>query len=135
MNRFLFQLTFSSKTIEAYEAVEKILAILFPDGNYQYYHNTLQYNALGKAFVLCRESRYEEAIEELKKAKLHAIEMVQYSKQNNYHFTAPLFDRVSGEKPPADSQTTDLDDFREALDNNTCFDPIRNTEAFQALYE
>ena len=46
-----------------------------------------------------------------------------------------LFDRVSGEKPSTDLQTTDLDDFRKALDNNACFDPVRNTEAFRALYE
>lgn len=135
LNRFLFQLTFSSKTLEAYEAVEKILAILFPDGNYQYYHNTLQYNALGKAFALCRESRYEEAMKELKKAKDHAQIMVQYSQQGYYCFTAPLFDHVSGEKPKTDSQTTDLDDFYKSLDNNTCFDLIRNTDEFKALYK
>ena len=63
------------------------------------------------------------------------MEYIEYSKQNHYHFTAPLFDRVSGEKPPTDSQTTAPDDFRDVLDNNTCFDPIRNTEAFQAFYE
>lgn len=133
LNRFLFQLTFSSKTLEAYDAVEKILAILFPDGNYQYYHNILQYNALGKASLLCHEKRFEEAIEELKKAKDHANKMVQYSKQENYHFTAPLFDHVSGEKPQSDSKTTDLDDFYKSLDNSN-FDSMRNTDEFKALY-
>lgn len=135
LNRFLFRLTFATKTLEAYEAVEKILAILFPDGNYQYYHNTLQYNSLGKALVLCRESRFEEAIAELEKTKHHAEEMVKYSKENGYRFTAPLFHYVAGKKPVTDSDITDLDDFYRALDNNTCFDPIRDRKEFKALYE
>ena len=134
LNRFLFHLTFHPKTLEAYDAVEKILAILFPDGNYQYYHNTLQYNSLGKAVMLCNKSQYTEAIEELKKAKLHAQKMVQYSKQSFYSFTAPLFDLVAGEKPSSETQTTDLDDFYKSLDNHSCYDPIRNSQEFKALY-
>ena len=134
LNRFLFQLTFYPKTLEAYDAVEIILAVLFPDGNYQNYHNTLQYNALGKAQLLCSKSQYAEAIEELKKAKFHAHKMVQYSKQNYYRFTAPLFDHVTGDKLPTEAQTTDLDDFYRSLDSNSCYDPIRNSQKFKALY-
>lgn len=85
--------------------------------------------------MLCCESRFEDAIVELEKAKHHAEEMVKYSKENSYRFTAPLFDHVEGEKPITDSDVTDLDDFRRTLDNNTCFDPIRNREEFKALYE
>ncbi len=135
LNRFLFQLTFASKTLEAYDAVEKILAILFPDGNYQHYHNTLQYNSSSKAMILCRESRFEEAIAELKKAKKNAEKAVGYSTQDSYRFTAPLFDHVSGEKQATDSAVTDIDDFRRMLDNNACFDPIREREEFKALYK
>ena len=135
LSRFLFQLTFATKTLQAYDAVEAILAILFPDGNYQYYHNTLQYNALGKAQALCRKSRFEEAIGELEKAKHHAEEMVKYSRGSVYRFTAPLFDRVTGAILPAESDVTDLDDFHRSLDNNACFDPIRDRETFKALYE
>lgn len=134
LNRFLFQLTFYPKTLEAYDAVEKILAILFPDGNYQFHHNTLQYNSLGKANLLCNKSRYDEAIEELKKAKFHAQKNIQFSKQNYYKFTAPLFDHVAGESLPTETQTTDLDDFYKSLDNNSCYDPIRNSKEFKALY-
>ncbi len=134
LNSLLFQLTYAAKTIEAYNAVEKILAILFPDGNYQYYHNTLQYNTAGKAMALCREARFEEAIEELRKAKYHAEEMVKYSREDHYCFTAPLFDHVSGEKPVTDSNVTDFDDFCRMLDDNACFDPIRDSEEFKALY-
>lgn len=133
--RFLVQLTFASKTLEAYDAVEKILAICFPDENYQYYHDTLQYNSARKAMALCRVSRLEEAITELRKAKYHAEKMDEYSKESHYRFTAPLFDRVTGEKTATDSSVTNLDDFHAMLNNNTCFDPIRNSEEFKALYE
>lgn len=84
---------------------------------------------------MCGESRYSEAIDELKKAKYHATKMTQYSKQKSYCFTSPLFDHLKGEKPPTDSKTTDLDDFYKSLENNTCFDAIRNSESFQALYD
>ena len=135
LSRFLFQLTFAAKTLEAYDAVEKILAILFSDGNYQHYHNTLQYNSSAKAMILCRESRFEEAVAELEKAKTHAEKMVEYNMKNSYRFTAPLFDHVSGEKPATDSDVTDLDDFHRMLDNNACFDPIREREEFKTLYK
>ncbi len=134
LSRFLFQLTYYPKTIEAYDAVEKILAILLPDGNYQFFHDTLRRNALGKAYLLCKKTQYSEAIEELKKAKFHAQKMIQYSKQNYFRFTAPLFDHVAGEALPTETQTTDLDDFYRSLDNNTCYDPIRNSQEFRALY-
>jgi len=134
LNRFLFQLTYATKTFEAYDAVEKILAILFHDGNYQYYHNILQYNSFSKAMIFCRESNFEDALAELKKAKHHAEEMVKYSKGSGYRFTSPLFDHVAGEKPVTDSSVTDLDDFHRALNNNACFDPIRDREEFKDLY-
>jgi len=85
--------------------------------------------------ALCHESRFEEAIAELEKAKHHAEEMVKYSRENSYRFTAPLFNHVAGEKPVTDSDVTDLDDFHRMLNNNACFDPIRDREEFKALYE
>jgi len=133
LGRFLFQLTFASKTIESCAAVEQILKILFPDENYQYHHNTLQYNAIDKAFVLCKEQRWDEVIEALQKARSHAEAMVQYSKQTNYRFTSPLFNLVEGEKPETDSTVTDVDDFIRCLNNNRCFDPIRERADFKAL--
>ena len=134
-NKFLIQLTCSDFSIEACNAAEQILAILFPDGNYQYYHNILQYNAIRKAFALCREERYEEVIYELQKSKYHAAEMVKFSKAKEYYFTAPLFCHVRGEKPETDSEVTDMDDFIHCLDNNRCFDILRDREDFQELYK
>lgn len=133
LSRFLFQLKFASKSIEACEAIEQILKILFPDENYQYHHNTLQYNAIDKAFVLCREERYDDAIAALKKARFHAETMVQYSRQTSYRFTAPLFNLVEGEKPETDSDVTDVDNFIRCLNNNRCFDPIRGRDDFKEL--
>lgn len=40
-----------------------------------------------------------------------------------------------GEKPVTDSSVSDFDDFCMTLDNNTCFDPIRDSEEFIALYK
>ena len=133
LGRFLFQLKFASKSIESCEAVEQILKILFPDENYQYHHNTLQYNALNKACALCSEQRYDEAIAALRQSRFHAEVMVQYQKQPYYRFTAPLFNLVEGEKPECDSGVTDVDDFISCLNNNRCFDPIREREDFKAL--
>jgi len=132
--RLLFQLTFAAPSLEACDAVEGILEILFPDGNYQHYHNVLQYNAEGKAQLLCRESRYDEALAELRKARAHAEKMTAFSHEGSYRFTSPLFDRLAGEKPPTDSAETDLDDFRRFLSNKTCFDELRDREEFKALY-
>ena len=133
LNRFLLQLKFASKSLEACGAIEKILETLFPDGNYQYYHNNLQYNAIDQALALCEEERYEEAIHALKKAKFHASEMVKYSKETTYRFTAPLFNRIMGDKEKTESCVTDIDDFICCLNNNRCFDPIRGREDFKAL--
>lgn len=135
LNRFVFHLKFgNNESLEASVAIEKILEILFPDGNYQFYHNTLQYNSIDKAFVLCKEERYDEAIAALKKAKFHAEEMVKFSKRKEYCFTAPLFNRVMGDKSETNSDITDIDDFIRCLDNNRCFDPIRVRDDFKALY-
>ncbi|MBR6556665.1 MAG: helix-turn-helix transcriptional regulator [Clostridia bacterium] len=132
LNRFLFYLGFAEKSIGVYAAVENILHILFPDGNYQYYHNTLQYNAQNRAMLLCREEKYDEAVDVLKEARHHAEEMVKYGKQTNFAFTSPFFNRIAKEKPASDSAATDLDDFIRGL-NNRCYDPLREREDFRAL--
>jgi len=131
--RFVSSLNFVGNTVAKCEAIEKILAILFPDGNYQYYHSFLQYNAIEKAIALCDEKQYDAVITELGKARLHAEELVKFSKETKYGYTSPLFCHVQGEKSATDSDVTDLDDFIDCLQNNRCFDPIREQEAFQRL--
>jgi hypothetical protein len=134
-HKFLTQLRCSDYSIESYNAIEQILEIFFPDGNYQYYHNILQYNAIHKAFALCGEERFEEVICELQKAKYHAGEIVKYNKEKQYSFTAPLFRYVKGDKQETDSEDTDMDDFIHCLNNNRCFDILRDRSDFQELYK
>ena len=60
-------------------------------------------------------------------------EVCGYSKQTNYHFTAPFFYLVEGEKSETDSAVIDVDDFIQCLNNNCCFDPIRECDDFKAV--
>lgn len=132
LNVFLNNLTYV-RVIEAYDAEEQILKILFPDENYQYYHNILQYNALSKAICLCNEKRYDEAVNELKKSRFHAEKMAEYNVQDEYCFTAPLFNRVKGNKQRRRSNA-DIEDFVEGIKNNkVVFEPIREREDFKEL--
>ena len=133
LNSFLFQLKFGQDSIEVYDAVEKILNIMFPDGNFQYYHNTLQYNSISKAFCFCKTQQYDCVLEELKKARYHAQEMTKINHQKTIKFTAPLFSLIEEEHPVTDSDITDVDDFIRCLNNNRCFDPIRDKDEFKAL--
>lgn len=120
-------------SLEAYEATEEILKLLFPEGDYCFYHNMLQYNFISKAFVLCRQHRYDEVVTELQKARYHAEEMMKFDKETVWHHTSPLFSLLGGEKPLSDAATTDVEDFLACLKNNHCFDPIRDREDFKAL--
>ncbi len=133
LNSFLFQLKFGQDSIEVYDAVEKILNIMFPDGNFQYYHNTLQYNSISKAFYFCKLQEYDSVLEELKKARYHAEEMTKINHQKEIKFTAPLFSLIEEEHAVTDSDTTDVDDFIRCLNNNRCFDPIRERDDFKTL--
>ncbi|MBP3667321.1 MAG: helix-turn-helix transcriptional regulator [Clostridia bacterium] len=133
LNSFLYQLQFGQDSIEVCDAVEKILNIMFPDGNFQYYHNTLQYNSISKAFLFCQTQQYDCVLEELKKARYHAVEMTKINHQRIIKFTAPLFSLVEEELPVTDSDATDVDNYIRCLNNNRCFDPIRETEDFKAL--
>ncbi len=130
---FISSLQIGYKTLEGCNAIEKILHILFPDGNFQHYHNILTYNHINKAFFLCREERYNEVVTELKKARYYAEKDTEFEEQNQYQFTAPLFNLVSGEKAVRELPETALDGFRASLTNNHCFDPIREREDFKTL--
>ncbi len=134
LNRFISYLSLIPG-MERCLAMEKILQILIPDGNYQYYHNHLQYNAIAKATLLLNEPRYDDAIAALRQARYHAEEMVTYGNAGRYRFTAPLFCHVEGEKPVSDAVEDDVDDFIRCLQNYRCFDPLRDREDFKALMQ
>ena len=133
LHDFIYQLKFGQDSMEAYDAVAKILHIMFPDGNFQYYHSILQYNCMSKAFNFCRNQEYERTLEELKKARYHAEEMTKINRQSRIKFTSPLLSMVEEEHTVTDSETTDLDDFIRCLANSNCFDPIREIVDFKAL--
>ncbi len=132
----VFYLKISSTDEERYcDLLERLLELLFPDGNYQFYHNTMQYALTGKAFALCRAGRYEEVVPVLRKAKYHAEKMTELSRRGRWAYTSPYFDLRKGEKPVTDSEMTDVDDFQTCLRNNRCFDPLREKAEFQELFE
>lgn len=133
LNDFLYQLKFGQNSIDVCDAVEKILDIMFPDGNFQYYHNILQYNCISKAFHFRKIQQYDNVLEELKKARHHAEEMTKINYQKVIRFTSPLFSLIEEEYSITDSNVTDVDDFIRCLNNNSCFDPIRVRKDFKAL--
>ena len=103
-------------------------------GDEQFVCDTTYYVFMCQAGIYAYQAeRYDEAIVALKQSRFHAEVMVQYQKQPYYRFTAPLFNLVEGEKPECDSEVTDVDDFISCLNNNRCFDPIREREDFKAL--
>ena len=129
----LTQIRMGQQRMEACEAAEQILKIMIPDGNYLHYHEFLQYNCIEKAFLLCRQGRYDEVMEVLEQARYHAEKMTKFSSQKTYQYTAPLLDHLAWENGNMDSERTNLDDFRDCLKNNKCFDPVRERREFQAL--
>ena len=132
LREFILSLQLGCKTLAACDAIEQVLYALFPDGNFQFHHNLLTYNFVDKAFFLCGENRYDEAVAALIKARYHAEQDAIFAKQDGYQYTAPLFDLVSGEKPISDSADTPLDGYRASL-NRSDFDPIRQRDDFPVL--
>lgn len=132
LRAFILSLQLGCKTSAVCDAIEQVLYALFPDGNFQFHHNLLTYNFIDKAFFLCGEQKYDEAVAALIKARHHAEQDTLFSKQDHYRYTAPLFHLVGGEKSVSDSADTPLDGFKASL-ANAVYDPIRDREDFQVL--
>lgn len=135
LDDLLRQIPIGQPCMEAYDAIERVVEIMFPDGNYLHHHNTMQYNYIHKAFCLCRRKEYDAVMEELKKARYHAEEMTKFSRQKTYQYTAKLFDCLDGENVLPELKETDVEDFIRSLENNSCFDPLRDREDFKALLQ
>lgn len=133
LNDFILQLTYATPSIEVCDMIEKVLEDVFPDGNYLYYANILQYNSIRKASILCSHGSEAEALAELQKARVHAETMTRLGKESKYRFTGPLFDLLEEEKPLSDGPQTDVDDFIDVCKKRKCFDPLRDREDFKAL--
>lgn len=132
LREFILSFQLGCKTLAACDAIEQVLYVLFPDGNFQFHHNLLTYNFVDKAFFLCGENRCDEAVAALTQARYHAEQDTLFAKQDGYQYTAPLFDLVSGDKPVSDSADTPLDGFKASL-ADAVFNPIRDREDFQTL--
>ena len=132
LRAFILSLQLGCKTLVECDAIEQVLYALFPDGNFQFHHNLLTYNFIDKAFFLCGEQKYDEAVAALTKARHHAEQDTLFSQQDHYGYTVPLFGWVGGEKEVSDSVDTPLDSYRASL-NHSDFNSIRHRDDFQAL--
>ena len=132
LRAFILSLQLGCKTLVECDAIEQVLYALFPDGNFQFHHNLLTYNFIDKAFFLCGEQKYDEAVAALTKARHHAEQDTLFSQQDHYGYTVPLFCLVGGEKEVSDSVDTPLDSYRASL-NHSDFNSIRHRDDFQAL--
>ena len=52
--------------------------------------------------------------------------MDEYDKQDNYAFTAPLFDKISGEKERNSIKSDAMNVLINYISNNRCFDVIKD---------
>lgn len=120
-------------SMDACSAVEQIIAAIITDGNYQFYHNFLDYNSRTKAVLLCQDERYDEALEELKKARYHAEQDMVLATQGRYHYTTSLLSLLEGEKFVSDSEETPIDCFKASLISNSVFDAVRERDEFISL--
>lgn len=133
LNGCLCYMTFSNNIIDKSNAIEQVLSTLFPDGNYQYYHNILQFSYLEKGAALCDIECYDDAIESLKKARYHSEEMLKYDQQEKFIFTAPLFNKLTGEKERNHPKADAINVFISYVNNNSSFNSIRDKEAVISL--
>ena len=133
LNGLLCYFAFSNNIIEKSDAIERILQILLPDGNYQYYHNIVQFSLLEKAKLLCDMERYSDAIDALEKARFHSDEMEKYDRNTWFAFTSPLFNKVSGVKEHHNLTSDSVDTFITYINNNSSFDLVRDTPSVSKL--
>lgn len=135
LNGFLCYFTFYENVLEKCEVLEKLLEILFPDGNYQYYHNIIQFNELERAKKLCGDGCYDEAIKSLEKAYYHSKKMEEYDEQDYYEFTAPLFNKLNGKKDRNSIKSNGMSVFKNYIDNNRCFDSVRDEARVKEMFK
>lgn len=133
--QFLMQIPVGQKCVEAYEMVEKMIYMMFPEGDFLEYHNLLQYNHIHKSFCLCAKKEWDAALEELGRARYHAEQMTKCGLRKGLRHLSPLMGLLEWEPSQEEGLQTDVDDFRECLKNNSCFDPLREREKFGKLLE
>ncbi len=118
-----------------YDAQEKILNALIPDGNYLYYSGYLYDIYRKRARIHVSKGEYEAAVTSLQKALEYAIANDDSNRENTvYRFTSPFFDKC--EYNPDNFYRTGggtlVEDFYEAIKRSP-FDKLKDREDFQAL--
>ena len=123
-----------TESLPAMEAVEGILRVMFPDGNYlgwfNYLHDTLEY----RTKLLAEAGRYDEAVRTLAEycGVCKKLDEVNARDGETIAFTAPLFDRLSDTMPFLSSVYTAAEYAGQWL-NMEWFEPLREREDFKAL--
>lgn len=125
-----------NRNIFSYETAEKVMKIMIPDENYQYYHDLLWYNFLDKARLFAAEGDAEKTVEALQKAYYHSAEFDRVIDSGVICYTSPFFNKVTWNTSElcGTGTTTYVENFFEALDRNA-FDNIRDNEVFAAFVE
>jgi len=117
-------------------AIIDILKVMFPDGNYLYFHGYLSCTKRQLAKLYAKNGEYNLAVQMLLEAKAHAEQDNIIEKNpKTYRFTSPFFDRTEF-NPETFVHTGDdssLTAFYEALEDKV-FAPIRDREDFRALF-
>lgn len=120
------------------DAIENILKIIFPDGNYFHYHHFLKEVYQKKAKYFVKKAEYDKAVQALIKAHFHVCEYdkIDYIGNNDiYKHTSPLFDRIvinTNEFVKTGTQTFE-DGFFEYLSNDPIWAPLKERDDFKLL--
>ena len=123
-----------TESLPAMEAVEAVVRVMFPDGNYlgwfNYLHDALEY----QTELLAKAGRYDEAVKKLAEycAVCKKLDEVNARDGETIAFTAPLFDRLSDTMPFLGSVYTTTEYAGQWL-NMEWFEPLREREDFKAL--
>ena len=123
-----------TESLPAMEAVEAVVRVMFPDGNYlgwfNYLHDALEY----QTELLAKAGRYDDAVKKLTEycAICKKLDEVNARTGETIAFTAPLFDRLSDTMPFLTSPYTAAEYAGQWL-NMEWFDPLREREDFKAL--
>jgi len=120
----------------AYDAQEKILNILIPDHNYQYYNCMLSKNYRRKAVLYYADGKNEDAILYLKKALEYASAYDKLVNENKtYRYTSPFFDRIefNTEDICITGTTSEVEDVYEFIKHHD-FSSLRDRDDFKALF-
>ena len=123
-----------TESLPAMEAVEAVVRVMFPDGNYlgwfNYLHDALEY----QTELLAKAGRYDETVKKLAEYcdVCRKLDEVNAREGETIAFTAPLFDRLSDTMPFLGCVYTTTEYAGQWL-NMEWFDPLRERDDFKAL--